>query len=121
MTEVLIRAAYASVVEDDEDEMLFIGFAEGEDEEEPYCLFRQPLAGGPIWFEISSDEFGAEDAVANIQRDKKGITLHIAPAAQAQMGWASSIAVRIGPECEDAENALTALAEMFGPLYSVND
>jgi hypothetical protein len=41
---------------------LFVGFAEGEDEDEGYVLFRQALGGGPVWFEVSDETFGAEDA-----------------------------------------------------------
>ena len=44
MADITIRALYGSVVEDDGH--LFVGFAEGEDEDEGYILFRQPLGGG---------------------------------------------------------------------------
>ena len=53
LADITIHAAYASVVEDDEDAMLFIGFAQGEEEDEPYALFRQPLGGGPSLSEKS--------------------------------------------------------------------
>ena len=33
MADIVVKAAYASVVEDDEEGMLFVGFAEGEAEE----------------------------------------------------------------------------------------
>jgi hypothetical protein len=42
MADITIKAAYASVVEDDEEGFLFIGFAEGEAEDEAYALFRHP-------------------------------------------------------------------------------
>ena len=47
MADISIKAAYGSVVEDEG--QLFVGFAEGEDEEEGYVLFRQPVGGGLIF------------------------------------------------------------------------
>ena len=64
MADITVKAAYGSVVEDEG--FLFIGFAEGEDEDEGYVLFRQPLGGGPVWFEVNDEAFGAEDAVAGV-------------------------------------------------------
>ena len=46
MADITIKAAYGSVVEDEG--FLFVGFAEGEEEEEGYVLFRQPMGGGPV-------------------------------------------------------------------------
>lgn len=112
MADIVIKAAYGSVVEDEG--LLFIGFAEGEDEDEPYVLFRQLLTGGPIWFEVGDDSLGAEDAVEKIVRTAEGLDIHIAPGAVAKIGWAQVIAVRIGADCEDAEDALSALEEMVG-------
>lgn len=117
MTDITIHAAYASVVEDDEEAMLFIGFAEGEEEDEPYCLFRQPLSGGPIWFEVNDEEFGAEDAVATLSLDPKGLTITLRPEAVARFGWASTVAVRIGPQTEDADIAISALHDIFGEMF----
>lgn len=113
MADVTIHAAYASVVEDEDH--LFIGFAEGEDEDEPYLLFRQPLAGGPVWVELGDESFGAEDALDSVTLGPKGLDLTLRPAARAALGWAATIAVRIGPECEDADQALAALRTMLGP------
>lgn len=114
MTDLVVKAAYASVVEDEEEGFLFIGFAQGEEEDEPYVLFRQPLGGGPIWFEAGDEAFGAEDAVERVSRTAKGLEIHIAAAAVAKLGWARQVDVRIGPGCEDADIALDALREMLG-------
>lgn len=113
--DMTIRAAYASVVEDDEDGLLFIGFAEGEDDEEPYLLFRQPLAGGPVWMEIGDETFGAEDAVESVHEGPGGLRLVIRPARRAALGWAGTVDLRIGPDCEDAAPAVQALRTMLGP------
>lgn len=115
MADIVVKAAYGSVVEDDEDGFLFIGFAEGEDEDEPYVLFRQSLSGGPIWFEVGDESMGAEEPVETIRRTDKGLEITIAADAIAKIGWARQVDVRIGPDCEDAEDAIEALREMFGP------
>ncbi|NEX46000.1 hypothetical protein [Pseudotabrizicola algicola] len=116
--DITIHAAYASVVEDDEEGMLFIGFAQGEEEDEPYALFRQPLAGGPVWFGVNDEDFGAEDAVQSIVQDARGLTVTIRPDQVAQFGWAATIAIRIGPQTEDADIALDALRDMMGPVFA---
>lgn len=116
--DITIHAAYASVVEDEEDAMLFIGFAQGEEEDEPYALFRQPLAGGPIWFAVNDEDFGADDAVQSITQDAKGLTITIRPEHVASFGWAATIAIRIGPHTEDADLALDALREIYGPVFT---
>jgi hypothetical protein len=113
--DLTLRALYASVVEDDEDGLLFIGFAEGEDEEEPYLLFRQAVTGGPVWFEIGDETFGAEDAIESVTETPKGLFLTTRPAARAALGYVATIDLRLGPECEDAEPAVAALREMLGP------
>lgn len=118
MADIVVKAAYGSVVEDDEEGFLFIGFAEGEDDDEPYVLFRQPLTGGPIWFEVGDESLGAEDAVAAVARTDKGLDIHIRPEAVPHIGWAKVVSVRIGAYCEDAGDALAALQEMFGDRYS---
>lgn len=114
MADIVVNAAYGSVVEDDEDGFLFIGFAEGEDEDEPYVLFRQPLTGGPVWFEVGDESLGAENAVEKVTRTTEGIEIHIAADAVAKIGWAHVILVRIGPGCEDSAEALAALKDMMG-------
>ncbi|MDR7123367.1 hypothetical protein [Pseudotabrizicola sp. 4114] len=115
--DITIHAAYASVVEDDEDGFLFIGFAQGEEEDEPYALFRQPLTGGPVWFAVNDEDFGAEDAVQSITRDARGLTIAIRPEHVASFGWAAVIAIRIGPQTEDADQALAALHDMIGDSF----
>jgi hypothetical protein len=115
MADITIRAAYGSVVEDEG--QLFIGFAEGEDEEEGYVLFRQPVTGGPVWFEVNDDGFGAEDALEAVAKGPKGIEITLKPALAAIFGWARTVAVRIGPDCEDAAPALEALRAMLGAVW----
>ncbi|MDO8882410.1 MAG: hypothetical protein U0934_14735 [Pseudotabrizicola sp.] len=115
--DITIHAAYASVVEDDEDGMLFIGFAQGEEEDEPYALFRQPISGGPVWFAVNDEDFGADDAVQSITLDAKGLTVTIRPEHVASFGWAGVVAIRIGPHTEDAEQAITALHDVFGEIF----
>ncbi len=114
MADIVVRAAYGSVVEDEEEGCLFVGFAEGEDEESAYVLFRQPLAGGPVWFEATDEAFGAEDAVERVEAGPEGLRITLRPEKRAALGWAGEIAVRIGPDCEDAPQALAALRAMLG-------
>lgn len=115
MADIVVQAAYGSVVEDEG--FLFVGFAEGEDEDEGYVLFRQPLEGGPIWFEVSDEAFGAETAIVSVTANRLGFEVVIAPPARAAFGFAATVAVRIGPDCEDAEQALAALRTLLGPLW----
>lgn len=117
MADIVVKAAYASVVEDDEEAMLFIGFAEGEAEDEAYALFRQHLAGGPVWFEVTDENFGATDALASVVAGPKGLEITLRPEMAGRFGWASSVSVRIGPGCEGRDEALAALADMLGPLF----
>ena len=115
MSDITIKAAYASVVEDED--MLFIGFAEGEEEDEPYALFRQPLAGGPVWFEISDESLGAEDAVEAVSRDDKGLTVTIAADRSAKLGWAREVAIRLTTRTESGDEAVAALQAMLGERF----
>jgi hypothetical protein len=115
MADITIEAAYGSVVEDEG--QLFIGFAEGEDEDEGYVLFRQPVGGGPVWFEVNDEGFGAEDAVEVVTLGSKGMEITLKPERAATFGWARTIAVRIGPGCEDAAPALEALRTMLGGVW----
>jgi hypothetical protein len=116
MADLTVRAAYASVVEDEG--VLFIGFAEGEDEDAPYALFRQPSAGGPVWFEVTDEGFGADDAIDSVTRTPRGLMVTLSPAHRAAYGFAATVEIRIGPETEDAGDALAALAAMMGPRFS---
>jgi hypothetical protein len=117
MADITVKAAYGSVVEDEG--FLFIGFAEGEEEEEGYVLFRQPIGGGPVWFEVNDETFGAEDAVISAKNGPKGLEIMLRPELAAIFGFATSVAVKIGPGCEDADEALAALALMLGPRWIV--
>lgn len=115
MADITVKAAYGSVVEDEG--FLFVGFAEGEEEDEAYVLFRQPVDGGPVWFEATDEAFGAEDAVQSVVAGVKGLLITIRPERVAAFGFASVVAVQIGSNCEDAEPALAALREMLGSVW----
>ena len=115
MADITINAAYGSVVEEEGE--LFVGFAEGEDADEGYVLFRQSLAGGPVWLEVSDETFGAEDAVERVERTAAGLTIVLRAERRAAFGWAGTVAVRIGPACEDAGPAIEALSAMLGPVW----
>ena len=117
MADIVVKAAYASVVEDPEEGFLFIGFAEGEEEDEAYVLFRQPLAGGAVWFELGDEAFGAEDAVAGVTLGATGLEIAIRPEAAAKFGFARSVAVDLRA-CEDHEEALAALRALLGPIFA---
>ena len=115
MSDVAIKAIYASVVEDEG--QLFIGFAAGEEADEPYILFRQAVEGGPIWFEVSDETLGADDAIELVRRDAKGLTLLVRPEKVAKIGWAREISVKLHEKTENAEEAVAALREMLGPIF----
>lgn len=115
MADITVKAAYGSVVEDEG--TLFIGFAEGEDEADGYVLFRQPVGGGPVWFEASDETFGAEDAIESIVSGPKGFEVTIRPSMRPAFGFAATVAVRVGPGCEDGAEALDALKAMLGDLW----
>ena len=115
MADINLTALYGSVVEDEG--LVFIGFAEGEDEEEGYVLFRQADSGGPVWFEVNDEEFGAEDAVDAVTLGPEGLEITLKREAAATFGWAQTIAVRIGPDCEDSAPAIEALRVMLGGLW----
>lgn len=116
MADITVKAAYGSVVEDEGE--LFVGFAEGEDEDEGYVLFRQPVGGGPVWFEASDETFGAEDAIEAVVAGPKGFEVTIRPDKRAAYGFAATVAVRVGPGCEDGAEAIAALKAMLGTLWS---
>ncbi len=115
MADITVKAAYGSVVEDEG--LLFIGFAEGEEEDEAYVLFRQPVAGGPVWFESSDESFGAEDAIERVVAGPKGFEVTIRADKRAAYGFAATVAVRVGPACDDGPEALAALQDMLGDLW----
>lgn len=116
MADITVTAAYASVVEDDG--MLFVGFAEGEAEDEGYVLFRQALTGGPVWLEVTDEAFGAEDAVAAVVAGPDGLMIRIRPDRVAAFGWAGEIAVGIAGEAEGRDEAFAALEAMLGPVWN---
>ena len=116
MADITVKAAYGSVVEDEGE--LFIGFAEGEDADEGYVLFRQPVGGGPVWFEASDETFGAEDAIESVVAGPKGFEVTIRPEKRGAYGFAATVAVRVGPGCEDGQEALAALKAMLGVLWT---
>lgn len=116
MADITLNAAYASVVEDPEDGYLFVGFAEGEDADEAYVLFRQPLTGGPVWFELGDDAFGAEDALAHVKHSARGLEIALRPEHAAKFGYAASVEVGLSA-CEDLDEAMAALRDMLGDLW----
>ena len=73
MADISTSALYGSVVDDAG--QLFVGVAEGEDEKEGYGLFRQLVAGGPLWFEVNDEGFGAQDVVEAVTQGPKGIAI----------------------------------------------
>lgn len=115
MADITVKAAYGSVVEDEG--QLFVGFATGEDADEGYVLFRQSLDGGPIWFEVSDETFGAEDAIESAVAGPKGFEVTIRADKRAAFGFAATVAVRVGPGCEDGPEAVAALKGMLGGLW----
>ncbi|CAN1494020.1 hypothetical protein MCELHM10_00292 [Paracoccaceae bacterium] len=115
MADIMIKAAYGSVVEDEG--FLFVGFAEGEEEDEGYVLFRQPTDGGPVWFEVNDEAFGADDAIDAVKAGPDGLEITLKPELAASFGWAVSVAVQINSATEDAADTLAALADMLGPRW----
>ncbi|MBL9073840.1 hypothetical protein [Tabrizicola sp.] len=115
MADITVKAAYGSVVEDEG--QLFVGFAEGEDADEGYVLFRQALGGGPVWFEASDETFGAEDAIESVAAGPKGFEVTIRAGKRTAYGFAATVSVRVGPGCEDGTEALAALKAMLGELW----
>ena len=115
MADITVKAAYGSVVEDEGS--LFVGFAEGEDADQGYVLFRQALDGGPVWFEASDETFGAEDAIESVVAGPKGFEVTIRAEKRAAYGFAATVAVRVGSVCEDGPEAVAALKGMLGTLW----
>ena len=113
MTDLVVKAAYATVAT--EDGQVFVGFVDARDES--YALFRKPVGGGAIWFEVNDEGFGAEEAVDRVTAGPKGLEITLKQDMAAKFGWATSVAVRIGPGTEDASEALEALAQMLGARW----
>lgn len=117
MADIVMAAAYGSVVEDEG--QLFVGFAEGEEEDEAYVLFRQAVDGGPVWFEVTDEAFGAEDAVAAVVAGPDGLAITIRAERVSAFGWAGTVTVAISAGTEGRDEAFAALAEMLGPVWRV--
>lgn len=107
MADIVVKAGYATVTV--EDGLRFVGFVDPKREE--YALFRQPIGGGPVWFEVNDGDFGAEDALNALTLGPLGLEAVIRPALMGRFGYAGSVAVRL-KTCEGAEAALVALREM---------
>ena len=107
MTDLVVKAAYATVAT--EDGQVFVGFVDARDEN--YALFRQPVGGGPIWFEVNDEDFGATDAIAGAEVGPDGLVITLAPAKMGRFGYASRVAVRL-KACEGADDAVQALQKM---------
>ena len=116
MADITVKAAYASVVEDPEDGFLFVGFAEGEEDDEAYVLLRQALGGGPVWFELGDEAFGAEDALLSVRMGIMGLEFVLRPEKAAKFGFATSVSVDL-MQCEDKDEAMAALRDMLGPIW----
>lgn len=113
MSDLVVKAGYATVAEDDG--LRFVGFVDPRND--GYALFRQPLTGGPVWFEVNDEDFGAEDAVQAAAIGPGGLEITLKPAKAGRFGYAGSVAVRL-KTCEGAEAALEALRAMLGPLFT---
>jgi hypothetical protein len=107
MSDLVVKAAYASVAE--EDGQVFVGFVDARDES--YALFRQAKAGGPVWFEVNDEDFGAEDAVESAAIGPGGLEITLRPAKAGRFGYARQVAIRL-KACDGAEAALARLAAM---------
>lgn len=107
MTDLVVKAAYATVAT--EDGQVFVGFVDARDE--AYALFRQPVGGGPIWFEVNDEDFGATDAIAGAEIGSEGLVITLAPAKMGRFGYASRVAVRL-KACEGVDDAVQALQKM---------
>lgn len=107
MADIVVKAGYASVTV--EDGLRFVGFVDPKRED--YALFRQATGGGPIWFEVNDEGFGAEDALTDLTLGPLGLEATIRASLTGRFGYAGSVAVRL-KTCDGAEAALTALREM---------
>lgn len=111
MADLTVKAAYATITTEGGER--FVGFVDRH--EESYALFRQPLTGGPVWFEVNDPDFGAEDAVEQAQIGPGGLEITLRPAKAGRFGYAFSVDVRL-KDCDGAEAALAVLREMGVPL-----
>ncbi|MFT4151622.1 MAG: hypothetical protein QM656_15590 [Paracoccaceae bacterium] len=109
MADIVVKAAYATVA--DEDGLRYVGFVDAL--EESYALFRQPVTGGPVWFEVNDEDFGAEDAILSAQFRDGSLEIALRPGVAGRFGYAQSVSIRL-KSCEGGEAALKALAGMTG-------
>ncbi|WP_151720640.1 hypothetical protein [Gemmobacter serpentinus] len=110
MSDLVVKAAYATVAV--EDGTLFVGFVDARDE--AYALFRQAMTGGPIWFEVNDEDFGAEDAIAAAMVGAEGLVITLRPEKTGRFGFAGRVAIRL-KSCDGQEAALAKLTEMGLP------
>lgn len=115
MSDIVVKALYASIVEDED--QLFIGFVEGEDEGEPYVMFRRAVSGGPVWFEVSDESLGAEDAVESVTQTERGLSILIDRAMASKFAMAREIVVKITAATENGEAAIEALRDLMGARF----
>lgn len=112
MSDLVVKAGYATVA--DEDGVRFIGFVDPRND--GYALFRQKLTGGPVWFEVNDEDFGAEDAVEAASVGPGGLEITIRAAKAGRFGYARAVAVRL-KTCEGADAAIAALRVMLGAAF----
>jgi hypothetical protein len=117
MADIQIKAAYGSVVEEDEDALLFIAFAEGEDEDGSYVVLQQPLEGGPVRLEVNDENFAAEDALESVTLVGDDLLLTIRATKTSKFGFAGTILIGLAG-CEDRDDTLAALRGMLGPIFA---
>lgn len=110
MSDLVVKAAYATVAA--EDDMVFVGFVDARDE--AYALFRQGKSGGPVWFEVNDEDFGAEDAIAAASIGTDGLVITLRADKIGRFGFAGQVAIRL-KTCEGQEAALAQLAAMGVP------
>lgn len=109
MTDLVVKSAYATVAEEDGER--FVGFVGPRDE--TYALFRQPLTGGPVWFEVNDEDFGAEDAIEAAVIGPGGLEITLRPKLAGRFGYARGVAIRL-KGCSGAGEALVVLSGMLG-------
>jgi hypothetical protein len=69
-----------------------------------------------VWFELGDEAFGAQDALLSVEPAATGLIINIRPEAAQKFGFARQVVVNLS-KCEEAGEALAALAEMLGPVW----
>jgi hypothetical protein len=108
--DLTIHARRASV--DVEDGVRHVGLAEG-DEDEPYALFSQALAGGPVRLELNDPLFAAEGAIAGLLCLPDRLEIRIAPGRTGELGFARHVVIRPAAGVAGWDRAVQALAAML--------